>query len=305
MDELRFDGKVAIVTGAGGKPGLGRSHAMLLASRGAKVVVNDLGVGPDGLGRKRHHADAVVQEILDAGGEAIADTNSVAEEDSAKAVVQTALDAWGKVDILVNNAGVAILAEFEEISSNDLQRVITVHVFGSIWMCRAVWPHMREAGGGRIVNTVSGGLLGARYITIYGAAKGGIMSLTRGLAIEGRTHGIAVNSLGPAARTSALEHLSQEQVHDLAPSADLVSPLVAYLAHGSCPASGNYFESGGGRMVMRTFAEAKGYFTPEPTIEAVAEHFDEITDLSAPNLVPEPLDNEMSDVIQPKPYVAG
>jgi NAD(P)-dependent dehydrogenase (short-subunit alcohol dehydrogenase family) len=185
MSELRFDGEVAIVTGAGSNPSLGRSYALALAARGAKVVVNDLGVGPDGTGRLAAKAESVAKEIVDAGGEAIADTHSVAEEDSARAIVQTALDAWGRVDILVNNAGVAILAEFGEISSTDLRRVLDVHLYGNVWMCRAVWPQMREAGYGRIINITSGALGGIRYTTIYGAAKGGILSLTRGLAVEG------------------------------------------------------------------------------------------------------------------------
>jgi NAD(P)-dependent dehydrogenase (short-subunit alcohol dehydrogenase family) len=305
MDELRFDGQVAIVTGAGGNPSLGRSHARLLASRGAKVVVNDLGVGPDGLGRKPHDAQAVAQEIVDAGGEAVADLHSVAEEDSAQAVVRTALDAWGRVDVLVNNAGVAILALFDEISPGDLRRVVDVHLYGTIWMCRAVWPHMREAGGGRIVNIVSGGMLGNRYISIYGAAKGGILALTRGLAIEGREHGVSVNALGPAARTSALEHLSQQSMVDLATPAELVSPMVAYLAHPECTVSGGYFESGGGRMVFRTYAEARGFSSPSPTIEEVRDHIGEIMDLSQPTLIPEPLDNPYADIIDRKPYRPG
>ena len=161
MSEMRFDGRVAIVTGAGGRPSLGRSYVHLFAERGAKVVVNDLGVGPDRHGREPAHA-----EIVDAGGEAIADTHSVAEEDSAKAVVQTALDAWGKVDILINNAGVAILAKFDEISSKDIRNVINVHLFGNVWMCRAVWNHMREREYGRIVNITSGALNGLRYVVI-------------------------------------------------------------------------------------------------------------------------------------------
>src|SRR5919204_5064029 len=126
MSELRFDGRVAIVTGAGGDPGLGRSYARLLAARGAKVVVNDLGVGPDGRGNVAAHADVVAQEIRDAGGEAIADTSSVAEESSARAIVQTALDAWGRLDVLVNNAGVFHLALFDELAPRDVERIVSV-----------------------------------------------------------------------------------------------------------------------------------------------------------------------------------
>ncbi|HEY4830755.1 MAG TPA: SDR family NAD(P)-dependent oxidoreductase [Solirubrobacteraceae bacterium] len=303
MSELRFDGRVAIVTGAGGRPSLGRSYAHLLAARGAKVVVNDLGVGPDGRGVVRADAEAVAQEIRDAGGEAIADTNSVAEEDTARAVVQTALDAWGQVDILVNNAGVAILAEFDEISSADIEKVIQVHVFGNIWMSRAVWPHMKERGYGRIVSASSGAFLGLRYVTIYGTAKGAIMSLMRGLAVEGREHGIKTNAIGPAALTIALQTLSKEEVSQYAPPAELVAPTVAFLCHEDCPHTGGYFESGGGRTTMRRFAETQGYTNPELTLEDVRDNFDQIMSTEDITLVPEPADNPMADVIDPKPYV--
>ncbi|MEE3754314.1 SDR family NAD(P)-dependent oxidoreductase [Mycobacterium intracellulare] len=151
MTELRFDGRVAIVTGAGGQePSLGRSHAKLLAQRGAKVVVNDLGVGPDGRNVLRANAEQVADEICAAGGEAVADLHSVADEDGARRVVQTALDVWGRVDILVNNAGVCFMAHFDEISDADLRNVIDVHLMGTVWMCRAAWPHMRDAGYGRM-----------------------------------------------------------------------------------------------------------------------------------------------------------
>jgi NAD(P)-dependent dehydrogenase (short-subunit alcohol dehydrogenase family) len=185
MNELRFDGKVAIVTGAGGSANLGRAHARLLAARGAKVVVNDLGVGPNG--RSTHPADArsVAAEIVAVGGEAIADLHSVAEEESAVAIVQAALNEWGRIDILINNAGVGLHARFPEATSRDIRRAIDVHLMGSIWMCRAAWPHMVKAGYGRIVNTVSAAMFGMEATTVYGAAKFGIYGLTRGLAAEG------------------------------------------------------------------------------------------------------------------------
>lgn len=209
MTELRFDGRVAIVTGAGGQePSLGRSHAKLLAQRGAKVVVNDLGVGPDGRNILRANAEQVADEICTAGGEAVADLHSVADEDGARRVVQTALDVWGRVDILVNNAGVCFMAHFDEISDADIRNVIDVHLMGTVWMCRAAWPHMRDAGYGRIVNTTSGAMFGLENLSIYGAAKGGIFGLTRGLAVEGAPLGIKVNALGPAANTTAVRHFN-------------------------------------------------------------------------------------------------
>ena len=145
MSELRFDGQVAIVTGAGSTPGLGRSYAKLLAARGAKVVVNDLGVGPDGSSAVPAKAAAVVEEIKHARGEAVADTHSVASEDGAQAIVETALKTYGRVDILVNNAGVVEFALFDEFSTRDIDKLIETHVYGAIWMCRAVWPHMKAA----------------------------------------------------------------------------------------------------------------------------------------------------------------
>jgi NAD(P)-dependent dehydrogenase (short-subunit alcohol dehydrogenase family) len=302
MSELSFDGRVAIVTGAGGRPSLGRSYAHLLAARGAKVVVNDLGVGPDGRGIVRADAEAVAQEIRDAGGEAIADTNSVAEEATARAVVQTALDEWGQVDILVNNAGVAILAEFDEISPADIEKVIQVHVFGQIWMSRAVWPHMKERGYGRIVSASSSAMLGMRHVTIYGAAKGAVLSLARGLAVEGAPHGIKVNAIGPAALTIALQHLSKESMTSLATPAELVAPTVAYLCHEECPHTGGYFESGGGRTTLRRFAETQGYTNPEVTLEDIRDNFDQIESVEDIILTPEPVDHPYANMIDPKPY---
>jgi len=298
MTDLRLDGEVAVITGAGGNPGLGRSYALLLASRGAKVVVNDLGVGPDGRNRRAASAELVVQEILAQGGEAIADQHSVAEEDSARAVVQTALDAWGKVDILVNNAGVAILAEFDEISAADIEKVLRVHLFGTIWMCRAAWPHMVESGGGRIINITSGALAGNRYVSIYGAAKGGIVSLTRALAIEGADVGIKANAVGPAGETGALQLLSNMQN----PPPELVAPLIAVLAHPDCSASGRYFESAAGRTVLRCWSESRGYINPELTPEDLRDHLDEVMDMTDHVLVADPLENEYSNIIDRKPY---
>ncbi len=290
MNELRFDGRVAIVTGAGGQePSLGRSHAKLLAERGAKVVVNDLGVGPDGRGILRANADQVVEEIRAAGGEAVADLHSVADEDSARSVVQTALDTWGRLDILVNNAGVAFMVHFDEISSADIRNVIDVHLMGTLWMCRAAWPHLRDAGYGRIVNTTSGAMFGIENLSIYGAAKGGIFGLTRGLAVEGAPLGIKVNALGPAANTSAVRYLNETSpftklMEDYFPTG-LVSPAVAFLAHESCPVSGANLEAGGGNVGIRVFGQTTGYYDTDLTIEGVRDNFDTVVDRSTARLM--------------------
>jgi NAD(P)-dependent dehydrogenase (short-subunit alcohol dehydrogenase family) len=301
VSEMRFDGRVAIVTGAGGNPGLGRSYAHLLASRGAKVVVNDLGVGPDGKNLVKAHADVVAREITELGGEAISDTNSVAEEDSAKQIVQTAIEAWGRVDILINNAGVAILAEFDEITSEDIERVLGVHVFGNVWMSRAVWPYMKQAGYGRILSAASSALLGLRYTSIYGMAKGAILALTRGLAVEGAAHGIRANAVGPAAGTAAMSHLS-EKVFDDPPPPEMVAPAVAFLVHEDCPITGGWIESGGGLTTFRSYTETAGYANPEATIEDVRDNFGQIVDMSTAKPIPEPVDNPIAEIIVPKPY---
>ena len=305
MDDLRFDGRVAIVTGAGGNPSLGRSYAMLLAERGAKVVVNDLGVGPDGRGVVTAHAELVAQEINGAGGTAVANTDSVAERASAEAVVKTALDAYGQVDILINNAGVANVAFFDQISDNDIHRVIDAHVMGNIWMCRAVWPHMKEAQYGRIVNITSYAALGLKYNVTYGAAKGAVLALGRGLAIEGASHGIKVNILGPVAGTTAATHFIEpsdwltRQTEQLKP--ELVSPVAAFLAHESVPCSGKYFEAAGGRVVERFYSETEGFTSAELTPELLASHYDELTDRSRSVDLPDPEDADLPLV--PKPYV--
>lgn len=292
MTELRFDGRVAIVTGAGGRePSLGRSHAKLLAERGAKVVVNDLGVGPDGRNLLRASAEQVADEICAAGGEAVADVHSVADADSARNVVQTALDRWGRLDILVNNAGICFMTQFDEISDADVRNVIDVHMMGTVWMCRAAWPHMREAGYGRIVNTTSGAMFGVKYLSIYGAAKGGIFGLTRGLALEGAPLGIKVNALGPAANTSAVEHFNDPSaftrlMEDHFPTS-LVSPAVAFLVHESCPVSGANLEAGGGNVGIRVFGQTTGHCDSDLTIEKVRDNFAAIVDTSTARLMPD------------------
>ena len=180
MKELRFDGRVAVVTGAGGNPGLGRSYAMLLAARGAKVVVNDLAVGPDGRGAIGTGPEQVVAEIRASGGEAVANTDSVADRDGANRIGQTALDTWGRLDIVINNAGIALFALFDEISDHDIDRVVRVHLMGHIWTCRAAWPHMKSNQYGRLVNISSSvAVKGMTHQSVYSAAKLGVSNRWR------------------------------------------------------------------------------------------------------------------------------
>jgi NAD(P)-dependent dehydrogenase (short-subunit alcohol dehydrogenase family) len=311
---MRFDGRVAIVTGAGGTPGLGRAHAMLLASRGAKVVVNDLGVGSDGSGTVPHDPKLVVAEIEAAGGEAVVDDHSVADEAGAQAIVQTALDTWGRLDVLVNNAGIGVVSDFDEIESSHLERMLAVHLMGHIWMCRAAWPHMKEAGYGRIVNTTSGGMWGMPGLTLYGAAKFGIYGLTRGLALEGSPHGIKVNSVSPGGFSNAFFpffDIKDPEIRNAfvaSQPAELVSPMYAYLAHEACPLNGGNFDVSAGTVVARVFATTPGYTNTDLTIEDIRDHLDEIVDVENMVVATDPRDagetgiDEITKLMERMPY---
>jgi NAD(P)-dependent dehydrogenase (short-subunit alcohol dehydrogenase family) len=275
MTELGFDGKVAIITGAGG--GLGKQHALLLASRGALVVVNDLGGAVDGTGADVGAAQLVVDEINAAGGEAVADANSVATAEGGAAIVQTAIDAFGRVDIVVNNAGILRDKSFSKMSSDLVDPVIDVHLRGAFHVTQPAWQHMREQGYGRIVSTSSAsGIFGNFGQTNYGAAKMGLVGLTRVLAVEGAKYGIKANAIAPLAYTRMTEDLLGPTGEKLAP--ELVSPVVAYLAHESCEATGRVFSVGGGRVAEVFIAEARGYHSAELTPEAVADNWTTITD---------------------------
>ncbi|MBO4252307.1 SDR family NAD(P)-dependent oxidoreductase [Streptomyces griseorubiginosus] len=273
--ELRFDGRVAIVTGAGSNPGLGRSYALLLASRGAKVVVNDLGVGPDGRGQIGPGAEAVVEEIRAAGGEAVGDGHSVAERDGARAIVDLAVDTWGRVDILINNAGIAPFARFDEITDRDIERVIGVHLMGHIWMCRAAWPHMAAQNYGRLVNVSSGAAwVGLPMQSIYAAGKLGVVGLTRSLAAEGAKYGIKANAISPYADTLALqtmlssENSERNQASGL--TADVVAPVAAWLAHEDCTITGKVLQTSGGSIAEAYLSHTVDTEpNPELTLESV------------------------------------
>ncbi|PEQ14000.1 hypothetical protein B2G71_04570 [Novosphingobium sp. PC22D] len=284
MDELRFDGRTAIVTGAGGNPSLGRAYALMLGARGANVVVNDIGRDPEA----RHYpgmanARAVADEIKQAGGSAIASEASIATSEGAKSVVEQAMEAFGRVDILVNNAGVCINAPFDRISDRDIERHVQVNVLGSVWMARAVWPVMKAQGYGRIVNITSGSMTGYVEQVIYATTKGGAWSLTRGLAAEGMAHGIGVNAVSPGAYTrmviSSFEDDSPLLAHSrqsLQP--ELCAPAVLYVAHESCEITGECIDSVGGDLQRCYIARTKGISDRDHTVETVARRIDEILD---------------------------
>ncbi|MCA9663075.1 MAG: SDR family NAD(P)-dependent oxidoreductase, partial [Myxococcales bacterium] len=239
--ELRYDGKVAIITGAGN--GLGRSHALLFASRGAKVVVNDLGGDAHGGGKGSAAADKVVDEIKAAGGEAVANYDSVV--DGAN-IIKTAMDAFGRVDIVVNNAGILRDVSFHKMSQSDWDLVYQVHVLGAFRVSHAAWPIMREQGYGRIINTASAaGIYGNFGQANYSMAKLGLAGFTNTLAIEGRKRGIHVNTIAPIAGSRMTETVMPKELID-ALRPEYVSPLVAWLAHEDCEETGGLFEVGGG-----------------------------------------------------------
>jgi NAD(P)-dependent dehydrogenase (short-subunit alcohol dehydrogenase family) len=275
MGELRFDGRVAIVTGAGG--GLGREHALLLGSRGARVVVNDLGGAVDGTGSSSTPAEQVVAEIRSAGGVAVADASSVATPEGGEAIVRTALDAFGGVDILVNNAGVLRDQTFSKIDAGSWDTVMAVHLRGAMCVAVPAWRHMRERGYGRIVNTSSNtGLFGNFGQAAYGAAKMGLVGLTRVLALEGARYGITVNAVAPMARTRMTESLLGRLADSLDPS--LVSPVVAFLAHEECAATGEVLSCGGGRVARVFVGVTPGWFDPTLSPETVRDRWDAIRD---------------------------
>ncbi len=272
MEPLTFDGQVAIVTGAGG--GLGRSHAAELARRGAAVVVNDLGGAVDGTGGSTTAAERVVDEIRAAGGDAVADANSVATPDGGAAIVAHALDAFGRVDIVVNNAGILRDAAFKNVTPELLDPVIDVHLKGAFNVLRHAWPVLREQNYGRVVNTSSGsGLFGNFGQSNYGAAKAGLMGLTRVLSIEGARNNVRVNAIAPIAHT----RMTAGQI-DEAMGPELISPLVAYLCHSSCEITGQAYSVGGGRVSRLFLGMTTGITEPDLSAETIAARIDEIDD---------------------------
>ena len=274
-DQLGFDGKVVIITGAGG--GLGRQHALLMASRGALVVINDLGGAIDGSGSDKGAAEKVVDEIKAAGGEAVADTNSVATPEGGKAIVQTALDAFGKVDVVINNAGILRDKAFHNMEPDLINSVLDVHLKGAFHVTQPAWVVMREQGYGRIISTSSAaGIFGNFGQANYGAAKMGLVGFTRVLAVEGAKYNIKANAIAPLALTRMTETLMGALGEKLDPA--LVSPLVAFLAHEDCPVSGEVFSVGGGRVAQVIIAETQGYHTASLSMEDVRDNWDTITD---------------------------
>ncbi|NUW35086.1 SDR family oxidoreductase [Nonomuraea sp. SMC257] len=268
---LRFDDRVAIVTGAG--HGLGRSHALLLAERGAKVVVNDLGGALDGSGASAGPAAEVVELITKNGGQAIASADNVATPEGAQAIVQAAVDAFGAIDIVVNNAGILRDRSFGKMTVEEFDAVLAVHVRGSYLVSRAAYPYMKEAGYGRVVNTSSpAGLFGNFGQANYSTAKMGLVGLTKTLGIEGARNGIKANAIAPVAWTRMTESLLPAEF-EAKFTPERVSALVAYLVHDSCEVSGEVFTVGGGKVARVMVAEGPGWRSDDISPETVADNW--------------------------------
>ena len=272
--ELGFDGKVAIITGAGG--GLGRQHALLLASRGALVVINDLGGALDGSGSDKGAAQKVVDEIVALGGVAVADTNSVSTPEGGAAIVKSAVDAYGRVDIVINNAGILRDKSFHNLTPDLMNPVFDVHLKGAFHVTQPAFVLMREQGYGRIISTSSAaGVFGNFGQANYGAAKMGLVGFMRVLAVEGAKYNIKANAIAPLALTRMTESLfSGAMAEKLQP--ELISPIVAFLAHEDCPVSGEVYSVGGGRVARVFIGETPGYFNANLTMEDVRNNFEQI-----------------------------
>jgi NAD(P)-dependent dehydrogenase (short-subunit alcohol dehydrogenase family) len=290
MSELRFDGRVAIITGAGG--GLGRSHALELARRGAQVLVNDLGGALDGSGSSMTAADRVVDEITAAGGIAVANHDSVATAEGGQSIVQAAIDAFGRVDVLVNNAGILRDKAFHKMDDSMIEAVINVHLKGALYVSQPAYRLMREQGYGRIVNTSSAsGLFGNFGQANYGAAKAGLAGLTRVLALEGASRGIQVNAIAPIAATRMTQDILGPLADKVSPAS--VSPLVAYLAHEECAVNGHVYSVAGGRIARIFVAETHGVVLSQNTSEEIQSKLSLIDVMDAERYyLPESLEDE-------------
>ncbi|MGV0794849.1 SDR family NAD(P)-dependent oxidoreductase [Mycolicibacterium sp. XJ1819] len=277
--EVRFDGRVAVVTGAGG--GLGREHALLLAARGARVVVNDVGGAVDGSGCDTSPAQSVVNEIEALGGDAIASFSSVATPQGGAEIVTMAVEHYGRLDVVINNAGILRDQSFAKVDPDVVDAVFAVHLGGAINVTRAAWPTFREQEYGRVLNTTSpAGIFGNFGQATYGTAKAGLIGLTKTLAIEGAKYGITANAIAPFAVTRMTESIIGPLGPRVRPG--LVSPLVAYLASEQCAETGSVYTVGGGRVAKFFVAMTEGWTRKDDNLtpEDVRDHWTDINDSS-------------------------
>ena len=280
MSQVSFENRTVIVTGAGN--GLGKAYALDLGSRGARVVVNDLGGAVDGSGSGSTPADEVVNEIIANGGEAVANYDSVATKEGGASIVQTAIDNFGTVDAVVNNAGILRDKSFAKMEEEDLNAIIDVHLKGTFFVCQPAFIQMKEQGYGRFVNVSSpSGLFGNFGQLNYGAAKMGIVGLTNVLAIEGAKYNIKANVIAPNAATRMTEELFGEDMSKLL-TVDNITPLVVYLASEQCEVTHEIFSAGGGRFARIGISTDVGYFNASAKAEDIFANIGEIRDLSNP-----------------------
>ncbi len=292
MTDIRFENRVAVITGAGG--GLGKTYALELARRGAKVVVNDLGGKSDGTGAGHSMADATVKEIQEKGGSAIANYDSVSTPEGGEAIIRSALDAFGRVDIVINNAGVLRDKTFAKLTPEELEIVLDVHLKGAFFVTQPAFRAMKEQNYGRIVLTASAaGIFGNFGQTNYGAAKMGLVGLCHVLAIEGMKNNIKCNVIAPIAKTRMTEQLLGGLAEHVKP--ELVTPLVVYLASEQCPSTHEIYSVGGGRYARIFVGLVPGWYAGKgvvPSTEDVAAHFEQIRKTEG-YIIPENIGDEM------------
>lgn len=273
MSDLRFDDRVAVITGGG--RGLGRAHALLMASRGCKIVVNDPGVSMSGDDTQEGPAEALAAEIRALGGEAIANTDSVATVEGGKAIIDAALNAYSRIDILIHSAGNVRRGSLTELAYEDFTAVLDVHLKGAYHVVREAFPHMMSQGYGRIVLTSSiNGLYGKSDNVTYAMCKAGFMGLSNTAAIEGQHNNVRSNLIVPAAVTRMSEGIDTSKFPPMEP--EMVAPMVAYLCHEDCTATGEMYAAMGGRLGRAWVAENAGVFQPDWSLEDVAHNFDAI-----------------------------
>ncbi|HMT49979.1 SDR family oxidoreductase [Dietzia sp. UBA5065] len=276
---IDFTDRVAIITGAGG--GLGRAYALALAERGAKVVVNDLGGDVHGEGGTASAAQLVVDEITAAGGQAMVDGNDITDEAAVDALVSSVIEKWGRIDVLINNAGILRDKSFAKMSTDDFRKVLEVHLMGSVNCTKAVWPHMAEAGYGRILMTTStSGIYGNFGQSNYAAAKSGLVGLMNVLAIEGAKKDIRVNAIAPTAATRMTEDLLPQQVLDIM-GPETIAPGALFMVSDQAPTK-TILGAGAGVFAVSQMVESRGVYLPDGarTPEVVAERWNEIADLT-------------------------
>jgi NAD(P)-dependent dehydrogenase (short-subunit alcohol dehydrogenase family) len=297
MNPIRFDNRVAIITGAGG--GLGRTYALDLAKRGAQVVVNDLGGSTDGSGNSSRMADAVVQEIRDAGGTAVASYDSVSTHVGGQAIVDTAVREFGKVDVIINNAGILRDSSLAKLRPEDLDVILDVNLKGAFNVCQPAFKVMKENAYGRVVFTASSsGLFGNFGQSNYAAAKMGLLGLSNVLSIEGAKYNIKCNVIAPQAVTRLTEELMGPLAEKLKP--ECVTPLVTYLSSEACQDTHGIYGVGGGRFSRIFIGMTSGYFAGTgATIEAeeLASNFSKVRD-TADFTIPESIHDEMAEVMK-------